>query len=195
MKKSNGITLIALVITIVVLIILASVAITLSLGENGIFKKAAKAKEDTQVAQNEESMQIAEATNSIDEIVGSSRDTVTLTTEQYNEIMNKLNTLETKVNNSIGFVDYNNVLTTITTQGASWTATEDCAIVGGIRVTEPYAAELSVNGKSISVLYNNLATSSNPAQINSVSYVKKGSIVTTRAGHGIYSFTAYGLQK
>ena len=71
-KENSGITLIALVITIVVLIILASVAITLSLGDNGIFKKAAKAKEDTQVAQNEESMQIAETTNSMDEIVGGS---------------------------------------------------------------------------------------------------------------------------
>ena len=72
LKKEMGITLIALVITIVVLIILASVAITLSLGENGVFKKAAKAKEDTLVAQNEESMQIAQATNSIDEIIGGS---------------------------------------------------------------------------------------------------------------------------
>ena len=73
MRKNKGITLIALVITIVVLIILASVAITLSLGDNGIFKKASKAKEDTQVAQNEESMQIAEATNSIDDYVSNTR--------------------------------------------------------------------------------------------------------------------------
>ena len=71
-KSQKAITLIALVITIVVLIMLASVAITLSLGDNGVFKKAAKAKEDTLVAQNAESMQIAEATNSMDEIIGSS---------------------------------------------------------------------------------------------------------------------------
>ena len=80
MKKNEGITLIALVITIVVLIILASVAITLSLGNNGVFKKAAKAKEDTLVAQNEESMQIAQTTNSIDEIVGETRGTTDNTT-------------------------------------------------------------------------------------------------------------------
>ena len=72
LKSKKGITLIALVITIVVLIILAGVAITLSLGDNGIFKKASKAKEDTLVAQNEESVQIADATNAIDEMVGSS---------------------------------------------------------------------------------------------------------------------------
>ena len=45
MKRNNGITLIALVITIVILIILAGVAINLTLGENGIFNKAKYAKE------------------------------------------------------------------------------------------------------------------------------------------------------
>lgn len=39
-KEEKAITLIALVITIVILIILAGVAIRLSLGENGIFEKA-----------------------------------------------------------------------------------------------------------------------------------------------------------
>ena len=96
-EKNKGITLIALVITIVVLIILASVAITLSLGDNGIFKKATKAKEDTLTAQNEEAMQIAEATNSIDGIVGSSRDTVTLTTEKYNDLVSKTTPLRVDI--------------------------------------------------------------------------------------------------
>lgn len=72
MKNRSGITLIALMITIVVLIILASVAITLSLGDNGIFKKAVKAKEDTLTAQNEEAVELAKTTNTIDEIVSSS---------------------------------------------------------------------------------------------------------------------------
>ncbi len=44
-KKAKGITLISLVITIIVLIILSSVAIYLSLGNNGIFNKAKEAKE------------------------------------------------------------------------------------------------------------------------------------------------------
>lgn len=45
--KFNGITLISLVITIVILIILASVAVYLSLGNNGIFTRAKQAKETT----------------------------------------------------------------------------------------------------------------------------------------------------
>ena len=41
-KKENGITLIALVVTIVILIILAAVSMTMVLGNNGIFEQAKK---------------------------------------------------------------------------------------------------------------------------------------------------------
>lgn len=43
-KKEKGITLVALVVTIVVLLILAGVSISLVLGSNGIVKKAQDAK-------------------------------------------------------------------------------------------------------------------------------------------------------
>ena len=43
-KREKGITLVALVITIVVLIILAGIAISMTVGENGIFTKAKEAK-------------------------------------------------------------------------------------------------------------------------------------------------------
>ena len=43
-KEEKGITLIALVITIIVLIILAGIAISMTIGENGIFAKAKEAK-------------------------------------------------------------------------------------------------------------------------------------------------------
>ena len=46
-KKDRGITLIAITITIVILIILSSVGIYLSLGNNGIFSKAQQAKSET----------------------------------------------------------------------------------------------------------------------------------------------------
>ena len=54
MKKNKGITLIALVITIIVLLILAGVAIAMLSGENGILKKAAEAKTKTEEGQKEE---------------------------------------------------------------------------------------------------------------------------------------------
>ena len=54
MKWNRGITLIALVITIIVLLILAGVAIAMLSGENGILNKATEAKTKTQNAQKQE---------------------------------------------------------------------------------------------------------------------------------------------
>ena len=59
--KSNqkGITLIALVITIIVLLILAGVAISILSGDNGILKHAANASEKTKQASEIEAMELA----------------------------------------------------------------------------------------------------------------------------------------
>ena len=54
LRKNNGITLIALVITIIVLLILAGVAISMLSGENGILNKAKEAKEKTEDGQKQE---------------------------------------------------------------------------------------------------------------------------------------------
>ena len=48
-RKNKGLTLIALVITIIVLIILAGVVITLSLGNKGIFNRAKQAREELEI--------------------------------------------------------------------------------------------------------------------------------------------------
>lgn len=53
-KKDKGITLIALVITIIVLLILAGVSISMLTGENGIINKATGAKENTEIGKEEE---------------------------------------------------------------------------------------------------------------------------------------------
>ena len=53
-KQTKGITLIALVITIIVLLILAAVSISMLAGDNGILKKAVQAKEVTEHSQIEE---------------------------------------------------------------------------------------------------------------------------------------------
>lgn len=57
-KEAKGITLISLVVTIVVLIILATVSINLVLGENGIIGQAQKAKEYTRGASAKEEIDI-----------------------------------------------------------------------------------------------------------------------------------------
>lgn len=61
MKKNiKGITLIALVITIIVLLILAGVSISMLTGDNGIIAKAIAAKEDSEKASIEEQLELAE---------------------------------------------------------------------------------------------------------------------------------------
>ena len=69
-KNNKAITLIALIITIVILIILAGVVISLSLGNNGLFNKAKEAKEKYLNAQDYEESQIAQTTNEIDSYTG-----------------------------------------------------------------------------------------------------------------------------
>ena len=58
LRKERGITLIALVITIIVLLILAGVTIAALSGDNGILQRAAEAKEKTEKAKLEEEKQL-----------------------------------------------------------------------------------------------------------------------------------------
>ena len=60
MPKSNfGITLIALIITIIVLLILVGVTLNMVMGESGLFNKANQAKTQTEVADNDEKIKLA----------------------------------------------------------------------------------------------------------------------------------------
>ena len=58
-KKNNGITLIALVITIIVLLILAAISIAMLTGQNGILTQAQNAKNRTEEAKNKELSDLA----------------------------------------------------------------------------------------------------------------------------------------
>ena len=57
--KNKGITLIALVVTIVVLLILAGITISLVFSENGIISKSKNAKEQTEISQVREQLELA----------------------------------------------------------------------------------------------------------------------------------------
>ena len=58
-ENIQGITLIALVVTIVVLLILAAVSISLLTGENGVITQAQNAKEQTEIGEEKEQVQLA----------------------------------------------------------------------------------------------------------------------------------------
>ena len=58
-KSNNGITLIALVITIILLLILAGVTIVTLTGDNGILTKAADAKDSNSIGNEKEKIGLA----------------------------------------------------------------------------------------------------------------------------------------
>ena len=58
-RKNKGITLIALVITIIVLLILAGVSVAMLTGENGILSQAQKAGEQTDIGREKEDIALA----------------------------------------------------------------------------------------------------------------------------------------
>ena len=67
-KKTKGITLVALVLTIIVLLILAGVAISFTIGEEGIFRKAQDASKLYENAQENEMISLEEISNYIDDV-------------------------------------------------------------------------------------------------------------------------------
>ena len=69
-KQERGITLIALVVTIVVLLILAGVSISLVLNNNGVISKAKDAKNQYAEAQTNDERQLNEVSDWIDTKVG-----------------------------------------------------------------------------------------------------------------------------
>ena len=75
-RKNQGITLIALVITVIVLLILAGVMIATLIGNNGILARAQEAKNKTEEAQKEEENILYSYEDKINEYAGIDWDTV-----------------------------------------------------------------------------------------------------------------------
>ena len=69
LEKQKGITLVALVVTIVVLLILAGVSINLVLGDNGIVKKAQEAKTKPEEASKNDLTSMDELTKELEEAI------------------------------------------------------------------------------------------------------------------------------
>ena len=87
MKKSEGITLIALVITIIVLLILAAISIATLTGENGILTKANTAKMQTEIEEAKEQAKLDIADYVADKL--QKQEDATLSDSIIQEILNK----------------------------------------------------------------------------------------------------------
>jgi len=71
-KRNSGITLIALVITIIVLLILAGVSIAMLTGDNGILTQATEAKEETRGGAVQEARDLWKTNQESDKLAGTS---------------------------------------------------------------------------------------------------------------------------
>ena len=131
-KKQKGITLIALVITIIVLLILAGVTIATLTGNNGILTMAHKAKEQTEEAKIDEEYKLENAS----EIIGGSAEKVKrYPKEYYGKIITNYNGYEkdnSKYNWQIFYSDGNNIYITTT----DYIMAEDCPS-GKSSITNP----------------------------------------------------------
>ena len=87
MKKNKGITMIALIITIIILLILAGVSIALLTGKNGIIKKAELAKQKSEEAELEENEILSDYENKIGKYINGTK----------NENENNYSTNEVKI--------------------------------------------------------------------------------------------------
>ena len=89
LKKEKGITLIALVITIIVLLILAGVSIAMLTGQNGILTQASNSKEATTQAQVEEMVSLAIGSLQTENLGDTSKITPQMVADQVNEENNR----------------------------------------------------------------------------------------------------------
>ena len=87
LKNNNGITLIALVVTIVVLLILAGVSISMLTGENGIITQAQQSKLQTEIGKEKEYITLSVSTIRGDKIARG--DTTEITSGELQIEMNK----------------------------------------------------------------------------------------------------------
>ena len=116
-KQNNGITLIALIITIIVLLILAGVSIAMLTGQNGVLTQAQNAKSETEKAATKESLEIKmlgakteNNTNSIEEIL-SEVDNVEITSKTKEGILLKCNGYPFFIDNDKNVSEISNLVT------------------------------------------------------------------------------------
>lgn len=91
-KLKNGITLVALIVTVIILLVLAGVVVNLSLGENGIINKSKISVGKYENEQEYEKTAVAEYEKQID----NARDTITIDKSEYDQMKSDIELLKNK---------------------------------------------------------------------------------------------------
>ena len=183
LNKKQGITLVALVITIIILLILAGITIA-ELSGSGLFEKAKLSKEKYKNAQDEEENRLGLYEGKIDKYDTWKRtgESGGITDTQYQSILNRLNVLEKNRSGSVDFGKINgnsgtsstitftsplentnySVIVTCTGGGANWATVEynvNAKTVNGFTITAwnhgSGATGSNVTADWVMVPYNN----------------------------------------
>lgn len=94
MKNQQGITLIALIITIIIMLILAGVVINLTIGENGIFKMAKTAAKEYEIASIKEQIMTDIYSKQVENMGNISDDTLKKILEKYGTLSEEENLMD-----------------------------------------------------------------------------------------------------
>ncbi len=200
-KKANskGITLIALIITIIVLLILAGVTINLTLGENGIFRTAEMAGKNYMDAQDKELAGLADFENTINNIIGGG----STEGEEKQQLVEEIILSNTEV--TLGLNRTENLEITIKPENASnkniiWESNDETivkvenGVITGVNIGEAIITGEAADGSGVKVTCKVTVAIIPGAYVKydtGISSVGENGIVTFRV---LYNDDTYGLQ-
>lgn len=143
-KQDKGITLIALVITIVVLLILAGISLNLVLGENGIIQKAKLSKDKSIIAEEEEKIEFIANEIQMNNILNPENE---IDNEKLQEIVDMyFGTNNSGNSNATGVIDGDKYVITVIETGHVYIIDEN----GNIEKQSGYTVTYNLNGGSFS---------------------------------------------
>lgn len=129
MKSIKGITLISLVITIILLIIIAGIGISLSIGENGLLNKSKLAKQSYINSEKEEEKQINDLYSQM--LIATNDDAkVTISVKDLKQLINE--TVDSKLQSKGTYIDTTKKIADLQI-GVEYEASQDCVIMGYIQ--------------------------------------------------------------
>ena len=100
-RDVKGITLIALVVTIIVLLILAGVALNLTIGQNGVFQRAQDAANTWRNAETNEQLALQEGADLIDSYLGYNSGATIVEAKSQNKFFKEDTTIKDDLNNEV----------------------------------------------------------------------------------------------
>lgn len=148
LKQNKGITLVALVITIIVLLILAGVSISLVVGDNGVLTQATNASSKTDEASAKQSLEMALASVQGDYINDWTND---ITTDLFRSKLSTKTEVE-KVVGTDGFTIDTWTYTQPEGTGASATGGKVIGVMKTTKTGNEYSFEINQSGQMGAVL-------------------------------------------